>query len=283
MYRAGFRTAALLGFFVLVCAARAEVRYTITDMGDLGQHFADPYGLSENGQVAGQSFTASGQSRGFFWSASSGIVDLIPPGNPGTRPTGSAAGVNDFGQVVGHISPDYNAIPQAFLWSASTGLRQLGTLGGLDSRGRAINNVGQVAGESGVPGGALHAFIWSPSTGMQDIAPAGGQSSAAAINDQGQITGYTLVAGQSRAFRWSEPTGMMSLGTLGGVLSQGFAINNSGEVSGYRLPPKEMETCIRTPSCTTRRACMTWARSAATIVERTESTTTAGWWGWPTT
>jgi probable HAF family extracellular repeat protein len=78
---------------------RAEVRYTVTDLGDVGQHYAEPWSVSNNGQVAGQSFNSLRQSRGFLWSASTGMIDLIPPGAAGTFPTGVAYGVNDLGQA----------------------------------------------------------------------------------------------------------------------------------------------------------------------------------------
>jgi probable HAF family extracellular repeat protein len=74
--------------------------------------------------------------------------------------------------------------------------------------------------------------------GMQDLGtlPGGTVSSAAAINDLGQVsgTGYTTAAfGLPHAFRWTPSGGMQDLGTLpGGTISNGWAINDLGQVSG---------------------------------------------------
>jgi probable HAF family extracellular repeat protein len=83
---------------------------------------------------------------------------------------------------------------RAFVWSASTGMMALGTLGGKHSNGRGINNVGQVVGFANTPdnGGndRHHAFIWSPAVGMRDLGTLGGRSSEGeAINDNGSVVG----------------------------------------------------------------------------------------------
>lgn len=160
------------------------------------------------------------------------MIDIIPPGSPGTRPTGVALGINESAQVVGYIRTDQPQPIRAFLWSASSGFQELGTLGGPDSKANAINNAGQVVGYTGVPSGAAHAFIWSAATGMQDIHTLGDDSEANAINQRGDIVGYTTIAGYSHAFRWTSATGMVNLGTLGGTSSDAFDINNNGLVVG---------------------------------------------------
>ncbi|CAN5715024.1 hypothetical protein BH09PLA1_BH09PLA1_34740 [soil metagenome] len=83
--------------------ARAEIRYSVTDLGDLGQHYALPSAVSDTGGVAGQSSVPDNQNKAFYWRAGTGMIDLVPPGEPGTRPEGVAYGVNDAGQVVGYV------------------------------------------------------------------------------------------------------------------------------------------------------------------------------------
>ena len=58
---------------------------------------------------------------------------------------GLATDVNNQGQVVGYHSTNQGT--RAFLWSNGT-LQNLGTLGGGDSRAFAINETGQVVGQS---------------------------------------------------------------------------------------------------------------------------------------
>jgi len=66
---------------------------------------------------------------------------------------------------------------------------QLPTLGGGEAVGRAINNLGQVVGNSKTSTGALDGFLWSNGT-MTDL---GSSFSPAAINDSGVIVGGQLV------------------------------------------------------------------------------------------
>src|ERR1044071_5442641 len=78
-----------------------------------------------------------------------------------------ATGINASGQVVGFSStkPDNSSANRAFVWNASTGMIDIGTLGGLAAQAFAISNSGFVTGTSqvvdGTPG-ATHAFIYPP-------------------------------------------------------------------------------------------------------------------------
>jgi probable HAF family extracellular repeat protein len=120
-------------------------------------------------------------------------------------------------------------------------MQDLGALGGANSFGAAINDVGDVTGSADTAGGTTHAFRWTPSGGMQDLGTLGGRlSSAFAINHQGQVAGSADtalldIAGGTipHAFRWSRGQGMQDLGSLPGApYSFGAAINDLGQVTG---------------------------------------------------
>ncbi|HEY3393246.1 MAG TPA: hypothetical protein VGK58_11090, partial [Lacipirellulaceae bacterium] len=63
-------------------------------------------------------------------------------------------------------------------------------------------------------------------------------SGGSAVNDAGQVAGYSYTAGNLaiRAFRYDGTPGsggvMRDLGTFGGTYSGGHAINNAGQVAG---------------------------------------------------
>lgn len=127
----------------------------------------------------------------------------------------------------------------------------LGTLNGLPSYARGINNAGRVVGYTlGPPGVTTRAVLFSGTgSGNIDLGTLGGRfSRAVAINDLGQIVGdATTPDGLMYATLFSGTgTGNSNLGTLGGNFSRASDINNSGQALGFTVT-EEGET-IRTVS-----------------------------------
>ena len=70
----------------------------------------------------------------------------------------------------------------------------LGTLGGLASYARGVNERGQVVGHSHTASGDTHAFLWEKGV-LTDLGTLGGSySNARAINSRGQIVGWSTTA-----------------------------------------------------------------------------------------
>jgi len=67
---------------------------------------------------------------------------------------------------------------------------------------------------------------------MVDLGSLGGESSAVAVNEVGEVAGWsTTAAGVSHAFVWSTATGMVDLGALG-IDSAAVDLDNTGMVVG---------------------------------------------------
>ena len=107
----------------------------------------------------------------------------------------------------------------------------LGTLGGTDSQGFAVNESRQVAGVSSAIKGEvfpLHATLWNGGTATDLVTSSGNYSYAFAINDAGQVAGLAYPGENFHATVWNG-TILTDLGALaGGDDSQAMAINNAG-------------------------------------------------------
>jgi probable HAF family extracellular repeat protein len=132
-------------------------------------------------------------------------------------------------------------------------VRDLGPLSNLAGRSdagpRGINSLARVAGANAV-GGFYEAMLWT-NAAWQDLGTLGGNESlAAGLNDLDQLVGYAQIAtGQTNGFIWI-PNGtgsvtnsqMKSLGTLGGAVSEAYAVNNAGQITGYSDVPGHPST-----------------------------------------
>ena len=162
---------------------------------------------------------------------------------------GESIGINDRAQVTGWADTVGGA-SHAFLYSARTGMKDLGTLGGSYSQGCGINDRGQITGLSYLTGDATyHAFLYSAKRGMKDLGTLGGSWSVGlGINNFRHVTGYSWTGNYDEegnetyhAFLYRPREGMKDLGTLGGsysyAYSQGYSINNSGQITGTSTNP----------------------------------------------
>jgi probable HAF family extracellular repeat protein len=176
-----------------------------------------------------------------------------------TKQTYSRANsINGFNQVVGFSGPALDTPKsRAFFWSKSTGMVDLGTLGGGYSQAFAINDSGFITGNSQLRSSAtdteaVHAFL-SPSPlgagaiGMRDLGTLSGSFSyGMAINAKNHVVGYSTVNkvdSRVHAF-WFDGNGMKDLGTLAPKFSNpledqsvAFGVNSSDQVVGYSYVP----------------------------------------------
>jgi probable HAF family extracellular repeat protein len=92
----------------------------------------------------------------------------------------------------------------------------------------AIDNAGRIAGQV-----AGRAFVQDGGM-VRDLGTLGGPaSSAAAINDAGQIAGTSFVDGDvQHAFLYTDGV-LQDIGSLGGAFTEARALNEAGQVVGY--------------------------------------------------
>jgi len=199
---------------------------TSFDLGTLGGNESEALAVNRRGQVAGHSRSGGAPAKRAFLIAEPGtMLDLGTLGGA----TSIAHDVNDRGEAVG-LAETTSGGPRAFIWTATDGMRDLGTLGAA-SMALGINNRTEVVGGSG------HAFLWTARGGMVDLGTLGGRTSCAnAINDTGCIvgvsqTGETDARGLpvTHAFLRTPDGGLLDLGTLGGEHSAAVAVSDTVE------------------------------------------------------
>jgi probable HAF family extracellular repeat protein len=222
--------------------------YEVIILGDLGGEDSYAYGINDSGQVVGESTTGDGYRHAFLWE--DGMMTDI--GVLGVQPKGleisGATSISNLGEVVGYswYNGPSGEWEHAFVWESSQ-MRDLGTLGGINSCATAINNRGQIVGYSTKSNGDRRAFLWNSGT-MIDIGTLeGGATYAYSINDNGQVVGKSYTSNGYNAFIWSNGE-MTNLGTIDNYGSVGNGINNLGQIVG----------CITSRPSYTRQRAVLW-------------------------
>jgi probable HAF family extracellular repeat protein len=194
-------------------------------------------GIDNTGRIVGSYYLANGEGHAVMWIGTT--MQELGALETNDTPYSIAYYSNINGAVVGYSRIQATPlVGRGFVWTASTGMKELPNFGGDNTYAVGINTGGTIVGAGNYfSGGPAHAFIRRPGEDeLTDLSTLGGDWSAArAINDNGQVVGTSQNAqGQTRAFIWTSDQGMVDLGTLAPRLSSlGIAINGRGEVVGY--------------------------------------------------
>jgi probable HAF family extracellular repeat protein len=200
----------------------AAHHYRTIDLGTLGGDGSTALAVNGSGHATGQSADSKGAQRPFLYRNGKMLdVGVLDP----AVPYGVGLDVNNHDWVVGGSDVAGGTAMHAFLWRDGH-LTDLGTLGGGFSVANAVNDKGQVVGESSTSSGQVHAFLWQDGH-MTDL----GLSNAKDINNRGQVTGGTVVGANFHAYRWQHGK-VKDLGDLGNGVSQGAKVNIHGIVVG---------------------------------------------------
>jgi probable HAF family extracellular repeat protein len=188
-------------------------------LGTLGGPLSVAMGLNDRGDVVGWSLDAGGVQRPVLYSGGR-WTDLAAP--LGSFARGVANAVNATGQVTGQVGG------HAFVYDG-LGLRELSV--GNTSEGLDINDRGMVVGGAVMPGDVVRRpFVHAD--GVTTLLPSLGGTfgQALAVNNAGQVVGYSYTAGgELLPFLYSG--GRMSALADSGF-GQAFDINERGWVVG---------------------------------------------------
>jgi probable HAF family extracellular repeat protein len=178
-------------------------------LGTLGGNNSYGTNINDNNYVIGSSEIniASSIYHAFLWTPMNGIQDLntLAANLPNNTFLSISKNINNNNQIVGQFSvtgPGGFNDSGAFLWTATDGFKDLGTLcsnplgASPGSWANSINNNSQIVGYSVGSDGNYNAFIWTRSSGIKDLnnlvtnLPTGTTlSDARDINNNGQIVG----------------------------------------------------------------------------------------------
>jgi probable HAF family extracellular repeat protein len=184
--------------------------------------------FNRHGQVAGQFTTQARHNHACRWDTGT-FQDL-------DRPEGlwsAARAMNRHGHVVGEHVAGPDQVIHGFLWRDGS-FKDLGTLGGPESRALGINDAGLIAGYARDAAGLAHAVVWEHGK----LRPLGGRSpefprsQALALNEAGVVVGsvhgdrggHAMIWDDSRVERLHPPREARS--------SVASAISSEGEVAG---------------------------------------------------
>ena len=218
-----------LAAFVLPLAGLAQT-YSITDLGTLGGNSSGARAINASGQITGYAYASGNVTSDAFLYSGGKLTSLGTLG--GT--TGIGLAINSAGEVAGYstlTSGNYRGF-----FSSNGQLTSITPLGGNYSDAEGINDAGQVTGASSTANGETHPYLWTNGK-VKDLGTLPGGSNPGdwntgeAVNNSGEVAGWGYGEGGFFAILWSNGK-IQNLGSLGGGLSQAFAINDLGQITG---------------------------------------------------
>lgn len=181
-------------------AAYVSADGQLVRLGTQGRNNSLATAVNAQGQIVGQSSTFETFSRGSLGQAGGSINTLVEQ--------------------------------QAFIHEQGT-TKDLGTLGGKSSTAVAINDRGQVIGNSTTAGEARTLGYVYAQGKMTAITADGFQNSfASAINNAGLVTGAVMGESMLKRQAYTYQDGVMTVIPVGGAFSEGVALSSDGRVVG---------------------------------------------------
>lgn len=171
-----------------------------TDLGTLASDWSIATGINDEGLVVGYSQLQEGSGLWYAFRWSDGVMEVLPA--LGTNTYNGANDVNAAGDAAGWSGPDSTRVRPVF-FPASGDAVDLGSLGGADGSGFALNDRGVVVGYSYTAGNqSRHAFVHQDNrlSDLNELIPLDAEwelIAATDVNDVGQIVGYGCRGGRA--------------------------------------------------------------------------------------
>lgn len=199
-------------------------------LGTLGGSFSEAYGVSNCGEVVGESANAASYRRAFRWSRATGMSDLGTLGGSASI----AFDISADGQVIVGSANRPSEDRCAFRWENGVML----CVGTLPNYPQSSTAYGISATGSTIVGGASNAlgneaaFVWQSSTIRPLDAFWNYQARAYRVTPDGRLSvGYEQNdSGVARALCWEQGVGAHILPGLGGGYSEARDIDGSGQI-----------------------------------------------------
>jgi probable HAF family extracellular repeat protein len=172
----------------------------------------DPFGSTWDINAAGDIATTRGVLGGAVILHSSGAVEDLPMPAGYTR-SSTVSGLNDFGWAVGQASRPVPDPAGGTTTQSDPVLWRDGSAFVLDTGGgytEDVNNNGQVIGGHWLNRGE-QSWVWENGS-FTDLGALGPYTRAEAINDAGEVVGWSGEFEDPHAFVWKRGTGMVDLG-----------------------------------------------------------------------
>jgi len=139
-------------------------------------------GVYDYGHVAEMIRNSTFEAEAFPWAKDNGIE---------LRQMMQKSASADFQQELTELAQNSTYRSEPFIWDEEKGMISLGTLDGDWGTAWDINDHGHVVGYGDIGNGEHRAFYWDSENGMIELPTLGGNSLARAINNKGQIVGYS--------------------------------------------------------------------------------------------
>jgi probable HAF family extracellular repeat protein len=233
-------------------------RNMLHELGTLGGEESLANAITNTGEVIGMATTNTifdpyaffgAPTHPFIWNGQ--MKDLGTLGGPDAFLTGACVNPELVvgGSFINDVPNDNTQLPtlEPFLWDDAE-MIDLGTFGGTFGFAQCGNHLGQIIGQSDLPGDlTFHPFLWEKGV-LRDLGTLGGDNGTAVwINDRGDVVGEADISGNqaSHAFLWRKGV-MTDLGTLDGN-SRAKAVNSRTQVVGHYFITGRAEPPFRHP------------------------------------